>query len=54
MAVASGANVSKLSDKVQISEPIADSMRAAERNDCEGEGMVDGYVAGHACDSVAV
>ena len=35
--------------KVEISKPVFQGMRPAKRNDCTREGMVEGYVAGHAC-----
>ena len=36
--------------KVEIGGPVAEGMRAAEGKDCKFEGMIDGYVASHACE----
>ena len=49
MAEAFIADIGWDTGKVEISGPIAYGMRAAERKDCKLEGMVDGYVASHAC-----
>lgn len=49
MAEAFVADIGWDAGKVEISGPVADGMRAAERKDCTLEAMVDGYVASHAC-----
>ena len=49
MAEAFGANVGGNSHKVKIRGPVAEGVRAAECKDCQCEGVVDGYVASHAC-----
>ena len=49
MAEALGADVGWDAHKVEIGGPVAEGMRAAECKDCEFEGVIDGYVAGHAC-----
>ena len=35
---------------VKIGGPVAEGVRAAECKYCESEGVVDGHVAGHACE----
>lgn len=49
MAEAFVADICWDAGEVEISGPVADGMRAAEREDCTLEAMVDGYVASHAC-----
>ena len=49
MAEALRANVGWDAHKVEIGGPVAEGMRAAERKDRELEGVIDGYVASHAC-----
>ena len=49
MAEASRTDVRRDLREVEIGRPVAERMRAAERNDRQGAGVVDGHVAGHAC-----
>ena len=49
MAEAFRANVGGDLHKVEVGGPVANRVRAAEGDDDQGAGMVDGHVAGHAC-----
>lgn len=49
VAEALRADVGRDKRKVEIGQKVAQGMRAAERKDCTSEGVVNGYVAGHAC-----
>ena len=49
MAEALRADVGWDEHKVEIGGPVADGMRAAECEDRELEGVIEGYVPSHAC-----
>lgn len=49
VAEAFWADVGQDKRKVEIGQPVAEGMRAAECKNCSFESVVNGYVAGHAC-----
>lgn len=50
MAETSRTNIGRDERKVKISRPVAEGVRTAEGKYCKSECVVDGYVAGHACE----
>lgn len=49
MAETKTADIGRDKRKVKISRPIAEGMRAAEGKYCKSTGVINGYVARHAC-----